>query len=280
MSDLGNWSAAAASVNNTLALASGTAGTSTIDGVAGVFSAADIARSRLLFVAILAMPAVQAVRYPQTLSGRVTDSRDQTLAQMPFVAIGMLTLAIGILALMNTRLNRALLDILVAGFAALAASIFALANLVSCEKMPTPNRGLSITTAAVLALVLAFKLFYILRLSDQPGRNEVPQFLAFQEEEPKEGGPVSSDDRHLLPTTKRTSKWQNFIAQPGAGTYIHSGVWARYGLFGKVTRSMLYITIFTIMILECARPFQCSRADSVEAYCGGSASSTEERRTS
>jgi hypothetical protein len=55
MSDLGNWSAAAASVNNTLALASGTAGTSTIDGVAGVFSAADIARSRLLFVAILAI---------------------------------------------------------------------------------------------------------------------------------------------------------------------------------------------------------------------------------
>jgi hypothetical protein len=112
------------------------------------------------------------------------------------------------------------------------------------------NRGLMNATGVALALLLVFKLSYLLRLSQQPGRSEVPQLLSFAEPESKEAGSIHSEDDHLLDNENYKFSWRKIFHMPGPGADVQSGLWARYGCAGKAARDSCVLAIAALLVLE------------------------------
>ena len=132
--------------------------------------------------------------------------------------------------------HRALLDLFIAITAAFAAGIFELFNVLNCEVEGMSNMGSALLVAQGLALAtfVTFKFAFLFRRTQNPLQSESTAFP---------GLPLAQEEVQ----NRTVASHLTVQSRPSDG--VHSGSYARWGVFGGVVRAAVYLTILIVGLL-------------------------------
>ena len=114
--------------------------------------------------------------YPEAMPsqlyfGSIVPEVQSVFADIPIVSVGIVALSLATFFIALARLNRAILNVLLAGLFIFAAGILDLLNVVLCESTHNRTiRSLAVSTSVSLSLASGFKYWFLYRKSSQPSR--------------------------------------------------------------------------------------------------------------